>query len=173
YGPSETHVATAFTLPPDPHEWAIDPSIGRPIWNSTTYVLDPGLAPAPVGVPGDLYIGGACLARGYLGRPDLTAERFVPDTFAGTPGARLYRTGDKVRLSLRGELEYLGRFDDQVKIRGFRIELGEIEATLVTLGGVREAVVVAREAPGGPRLVAYVVGDVTAGALRQSLRELL
>src|SRR6185369_13582864 len=182
YGPSETHVATAFTLSPDPDDWAVHPSVGRPIWNSTTYVLESTLAPAPIGVPGDLYIGGACLARGYLGRPDLTAAKFVPDPFAGEPGARLYRTGDKVRLLASGDLEFLGRFDDQVKIRGFRIEPGEIEQALAALPGVREAAVVVREdrpdggAEGGNgdrRLVAYVAGDVSTDALRQALRERL
>jgi amino acid adenylation domain-containing protein len=174
YGPSETHVATASTLRPDPEDWTLYPPIGRPIWNSSTYVLAPGLVPAPIGMPGDLYIGGACLARGYLRRPDLTAQKFVPDPFAGEPGARLYRTGDKVRLLPQGELEFLGRFDDQVKIRGFRIELGEIEALLLALPGVREAAVVVREdRPGDRRLVAYVAGDVTVDALRQSLHERL
>src|SRR6185369_1735828 len=187
YGPSETHVATAFTLSPDPEDWAVYPSIGRPIGNSTTYIAEPGLTPAPIGIPGDLYIGGSCLARGYLGRPDLTAQRFVPDPFGREPGARLYRTGDKVRFLPNGELEFFGRFDDQVKIRGFRIEPGEIEAVLMTLAGVREAVVVVREGrsdrsesgSGDRRLVAYVVGDVGgvggAGAetLRRSLREKL
>src|SRR6185369_3001889 len=126
YGPSETHVVTAFTLSPDPEDWTVYPSIGRPIGNSTAYVSEPGLMPAPVGVPGNLYLGGACLARGYLGRPDLTAQRFVPDPFGGEPGSRLYRTGDKVRFLGNGDLEFFGRFDDQVKIRGFRIEPGEI-----------------------------------------------
>src|SRR6185436_6602412 len=133
--------------------------------------LEPGLLPALLGVPGDLYIGGACLARGYLGQPGLTAEKFVPDPFGDEPGGRLYRTGDKVRLSTAGTLEYLGRFDDQVKIRGFRIEPGEIEAALVAQPGVREAVVLAREEP--RRLVAYVVGDASADALRQALQERL
>ncbi|HEY2739618.1 MAG TPA: amino acid adenylation domain-containing protein, partial [Thermoanaerobaculia bacterium] len=178
YGPSETHVATAFTLPPDPADWAVFPSIGRPIWSSSAYVLEPGLAPAPLGVAGDLYLGGACVARGYLGRPDLTAERFVPDPYGGLPGGRLYRTGDKVRLAVGGELEYLGRFDDQVKIRGFRIEPVEIEEALLALPGVREAVVLAREdrpAAGSAdrRLVAYVVGDTSASALREALRDRL
>ncbi len=174
YGPSETHVATAFTLSPDPEDWAVYPSIGRPVWNATTYVVEPGLVPARLGVAGDLYIGGACLARGYLERPDLTAERFVPDPFGRVPGGRLYRTGDKVRLSPRGDLEYQGRFDDQVKIRGFRIEPREVEEALLGLAGVREAVVVVREdVSGDRRLVAYVVGDAAAESLRQALRDRL
>ncbi|HEY2736956.1 MAG TPA: condensation domain-containing protein, partial [Thermoanaerobaculia bacterium] len=173
YGPSETHVATAFTLSPNPGGWEVFPSIGRPIRGSSAHVLEtglePGLMPAPVGVAGDLHLGGACLARGYWGRPDLTAERFVPDPFAAEPGGRLYRTGDKVRLAGNGELEYLGRFDDQVKIRGFRVEPGEIEEALLAHPGVREAVVLARDR----RLVAYVVGTAAAGELRSSLRERL
>ncbi|HEY2738310.1 MAG TPA: amino acid adenylation domain-containing protein, partial [Thermoanaerobaculia bacterium] len=182
YGPAETHVATAFTLPPDPGEWTTFPAIGRPIRGSSAHVLETGLEtglePAPLGVAGDLYLGGVCVARGYLGRPGLTAERFVPDPFAAEPGGRLYRTGDKVRLAGNGELEYLGRFDDQVKIRGFRVEPGEVEEALLAHPGVREAVVVARSdrsdrsvgSSGDRRLVAYVVGDVPVGALRDALR---
>ncbi|HEY2739944.1 MAG TPA: amino acid adenylation domain-containing protein, partial [Thermoanaerobaculia bacterium] len=173
YGPSETHGVTAFTLQPDPQDWPLYPPIGRPIRNSSTYVLQSGLVPAPIGVPGDLYIGGANLARGYLGRPELTAEKFVPDLFGGEPGARLYRTGDKVRLLAQGDLEFLGRFDDQVKIRGFRVELGEIETLLLSLPGVREAAVVVREDPSGRRLVAYVAGDAAEEELRRQLREQL
>ncbi len=178
YGPSETHVATACTLSPDPEDWAVHPSIGQPIWNSTAYVLEPGLLPAPIGVPGDLYLGGACLARGYLGRPDLTAWKFVPDPFAAEPGARLYRTGDKVRVLPNGDLEFLGRFDDQVKIRGFRIEPGEVEQALAALPGVREAAVVVQSdrsdrSSSDRRLVAYVAGDATVDAIRQALRERL
>ncbi len=189
YGPSETHVATAFTLRPDPADWQVYPSIGRPIRRSSAYVLEtsleaglePGLVPAPVGVPGDLHLGGACVARGYLGRPGLTAERFVPDPFSAAPGGRLYRTGDTVRLAVNGELEYLGRFDDQVKIRGFRIELGEIEAALATHPAVREAVVVVRGDGAMRRLVACVIPaeDIQeplqepGAALRDHLRDRL
>jgi amino acid adenylation domain-containing protein len=180
YGPSETHVATAFTLRPDPADWQVYPSIGRPIWRSSAYVLEPGLVPAPLGVPGDLHLGGACVARGYLGRPGLTAERFVPDPFGAAPGGRLYRTGDTVRLAVNGELEYLGRFDDQVKIRGFRIELGEIEAALATHPAVREAVVVVRGEGAARRLVACVVPaegiqepDEPDAVLRAHLRDRL
>jgi amino acid adenylation domain-containing protein len=152
--------------------------IGRPIANTRIHLLDPGLLPVPVGVPGELFIAGVNLARGYVERPDLTAERFLPDPMWREPGERIYRTGDLARWRRDGAIEFLGRTDHQVKIRGFRIELGEIEAVLGGLPGVREAVVVAREdRPGSGsadrRLVAYVAGDATADALRQALRERL
>src|SRR6185369_10414601 len=160
YGPSEdTTYSTCARVVRDSAE---SPRIGRPVTATRAHVLAGGLDPLPAGIPGELYLGGAGLARGYLHRPGLTAERFLPDPFAEEPGARLYRTGDRVRWTAAGELEFLGRFDHQVKIRGFRIELGEIEAALIALPGVREAVVVAREdAPGDRRLVAHVAGDGT------------
>jgi len=158
YGPAETHVVTAHALAADASTWPAHPLIGRPIDNTTLYVLDRRRQPAPVGTPGELFIGGVGVARGYDNRADLTAERFVPDQFGADPGGRCYRTGDLVRWSADGELEFLGRIDHQVKIRGYRIELGEVEATLNRSPDVRSAFVVARAyAPGDTRLVAYVV----------------
>ena len=155
YGPTETTVwATAGECQPDGKQ----PTIGRPIINAQIYLLDANLQPVPAGVPGELHIGGAGLARGYLNCPDLTAERFIPNPFSVEPGERLYRTGDRVRLLGDGQIEFLGRVDEQVKVRGFRIELGEIEATLAEQEDVKEAVVVVREdSAGEKRLMAYVV----------------
>ncbi|MFT4065914.1 amino acid adenylation domain-containing protein [Paraburkholderia sp.] len=153
YGPTEAAIdVTAWTCVDEPGRPV---PIGRPIAATQTWVLDARMTPVPPGVPGELYLGGAGLARGYLGRAGLTAERFVPDPFATEAGARLYRTGDLVRWREDGALDYLGRLDHQVKIRGLRIELGEIEAALTAQPGVREAVVIARDA----RLIAYVTGD--------------
>ncbi len=154
YGPTED--TTYSTFAEGRRETGLAPPIGRPLSNGTAYVLDRQRQPVPIGVPGEIYLGGAGLARGYLHRPDLTAERFVDNPFG--PG-RLYRTGDLGRFQPDGTLEYLGRIDHQVKVRGFRIELGEIESVLGSHPGVREVVVVAREdRQGDPRLVAYVTG---------------
>ncbi|OLB63920.1 MAG: hypothetical protein AUI10_13430 [Actinobacteria bacterium 13_2_20CM_2_72_6] len=159
YGPTETTTfATSYPMPADRTVPEQIP-IGRPLDNMRCYVLDAGLRPVPVGVPGELYLAGAGLARGYLGRPGLTAQRFVADPFTG-PGERMYRTGDVARWRNDGTVEFLGRGDDQVKLRGFRIELGEIEGVLRDQPGIAECVVVARVEDGGrKRLVAYLVPD--------------
>ncbi|MDC0774070.1 amino acid adenylation domain-containing protein, partial [Streptomyces sp. HD] len=155
YGPTET---TIWSLAADIEPGADSVTIGGPIANTELFVMDRGHQPAPVGVPGELWIGGTGVARGYLNRPELTAERFVPHPFSSDPDARVYRTGDLVRRRADGAIEYLGRMDHQVKVRGHRIELGEVESTLMAHEAVDTAVVVVREdTPGNKRLVAYCV----------------
>ncbi|BBA33066.1 putative linear pentadecapeptide gramicidin synthetase LgrB [Methylocaldum marinum] len=171
YGPTETVVGCCvYEVPPEASSSGAVP-IGRPIANTQLYVLDERFRPVPIGVPGELHIGGDGVARGYLYRPELTAEKFIPHPFSRVPGARLYRTGDLARWRADGELEFLGRIDHQVKLRGFRIELGEIEAALSQQPGIRDAVVLLREdAPGEKRLVAYCVGAVDPETLRAALK---
>jgi len=169
YGPSET--TTYSTWVRMDRATSFVPHIGRPIANTRIYILDAIGQPVPIGVTGEIHIGGAGVARGYLHRPELTAERFVPDPFSSEADARMYRTGDLGRFRADGAIEYLGRNDFQVKIRGFRIELGEIEAALGRCAGVREAVVVAREdIPGDRRLVAYVAAPDEAKLTTRELR---
>jgi amino acid adenylation domain-containing protein len=173
YGPTEASIdVTAWQCRLAGTEETVP--IGRPIANTQTYILDRSLAPLPVGVAGDLYIGGVGLARGYLNRPELTAEKFIASPFSENPSARLYKTGDRARYLPTGDIEFLGRIDDQVKIRGFRIELGEIEAVLGQISSVQDAAVLAREdVPGDRRLVAYVVAapgfSPSAGELRAEI----
>ncbi|MFN5457225.1 non-ribosomal peptide synthetase, partial [Bradyrhizobium sp.] len=175
YGPTEAAVdVTAWRCAKEASDASVP--IGRPISNTQIYILDQHGDPVPIGVAGEIHIGGVQVGRGYLNRPELTAERFVEDRFSDEAGARLYRTGDLGRWLGDGTIAYLGRNDFQVKIRGFRIELGEIEARLSEHAGVRDAAVIAREdAPGDKRLVAYYVGDAAIGAeeLRGHLAALL
>ncbi|HEX8961715.1 MAG TPA: non-ribosomal peptide synthetase [Rhodocyclaceae bacterium] len=178
YGPTETVVGCCIheVQPGDASSGPVP--IGRPIANMRLHVLDDALRPVAEGAAGELYIGGPGVARGYLGQPDLTEQRFVPDPFAADAAARLYRTGDRVRRREGGDgvLEYLGRTDDQVKVRGYRIEPGEIEQTLGAHPGVRSCAVVVQEPPGGPELVAFAVmrgGATPPDALAAFLRERL
>ena len=187
YGPTETVVGCCvYQVPPEKSFPSAVP-IGRPIANTQLYILDQYQQPLPIGVPGELYIGGVGVARGYLNRPQLTGEKFVPNPFgppnSGPPasllkggGDRLYKTGDLCRYLPDGNIEFLGRFDHQVKIRGFRVELGEIEAVLSGHDAVRQAVVVARETKSGKQLVAYLVSHqkaVTTSQLRPFLQQKL
>uniref|UniRef100_UPI003878298D amino acid adenylation domain-containing protein n=1 Tax=Pseudomonas viciae TaxID=2505979 RepID=UPI003878298D len=174
YGPSETTTYSSWVSMAREDGFAAH--IGKPVANTQFYLLDEHQQPVPLGVPGEIYIGGAGVARGYLNRDDLTAERFLKDPFSTTPNTRMYRTGDLGRYLADGNIEYLGRNDDQVKIRGFRIELGEIEAKLAQHPALKEAVVQAREdVPGDKRLVAYFTehspgDDIDVEALRSHLQ---
>lgn len=174
YGPTEcTTFSTCYPMT-DATQTGHSVSIGRPIANAQTYILDRWLNPTPPGVPGELYIGGDGLARGYLNRPSRTAQQFVPHPFSSQPGSRLYRTGDLARYRQDGTIEFMGRIDTQVKIRGFRIEPGEIETVLAQHPGVQQAVVVARTyGQGDKRLVAYVVADDAAALTPDTLRDYL
>ncbi|MFB2892402.1 amino acid adenylation domain-containing protein [Aerosakkonemataceae cyanobacterium BLCC-F50] len=193
YGPSESHVVTSFTVNQTGESWSLLPPIGKPIANSQIYILDRSLQPVPIGVPGELHIGGVSLARGYLNRPELTSEKFIDNPFGDrgqvlgcreeefpqpltpTPQPpKLYKTGDLARYLPDGNIEYLGRIDNQVKIRGFRIELGEIEAIVSQHPQVQAAAVIVREdTPGDKRLVAYITAQPSATPTSNELRQYL
>ena len=178
YGPSETHVVSGFMLDDPARDWPELPPIGRPIDNTRLYILDTRMQPVPLGVTGELYVGGVAAARGYLRRADVTAERFEPDPFAAETGARLYRTGDLARHLPDGNIEFLGRSDLQVKVRGYRIEPGEVEAALRRYEEVREAVVKAHDSAGVEKqLVAYLLvepgSELQPAELRSRLKEQL
>ncbi len=168
YGPTEATIVATYI---EYRDGTRPPNIGRPLPNVRVYLLDRKLEPVPVGLPGELYIGGVGVARGYLNRPELTAERFLPDPFCGRRGALMYRSGDFARWRPDGQIEFIGRIDNQVKIRGYRIELGEIEAGIVQHPEVSQVVVIAREdTPGDKCLVAYVVAENPAADLADQLR---
>ncbi len=176
YGPTESHVVTALKLTGSPGDWPGSPAIGRPIANAEVRLLDGRGQPVPIGVPGEIHIGGVALALGYRNRPQLTAERFLRHGSDDGPGARVYRTGDLGRFRSDGTIEYLGRIDHQVKIRGFRVEPGEIEASLREHPAIHDAIVVATGVDGQRRLVAHLVGDGTpppAAELKAFLRATL
>jgi amino acid adenylation domain-containing protein len=171
YGPTEAHVVSSFQLAGNAGDWPALPPIGRPIANARIYILDAHLHPVPIGVAGELVIGGIPVSKGYLNRPELTAEKFIADPFDGASGARLYKTGDLCRYRADGNIEYLGRMDQQVKIRGFRIELGEIESVLAGHPRISGAAVIAWEnIPGNKQLVAYVVASEGEMPAVQELR---
>jgi amino acid adenylation domain-containing protein len=169
YGPTETAIGATTHPITAPQQRSVP--IGQPLPNTTAYVLDGDLRPVPAGVPGELYLGGTGVGRGYLGRPGPTAEKFVPNPY-GAPGSRLYRTGDVARRLPGGAVDFLGRADDQVKIRGYRVELGEVRAALLAQPAVRDAVVLLRPTESGESaLTAYVVGEADADELRTRLPE--
>jgi len=171
YGPSESHVVTARPLPVSVNDWTARPAIGRPIANTQIHILDPQLRPVPIGELGELFIGGFGLARGYIGRPELTAEKFIADPFSNGPEARLYRTGDQARWLANGDIEFVGRLDHQVKIRGYRVEAGEVETAIEQHPAIRETCVIAQDTPGhGKRLIAYLVAHSRGGPTIADLR---
>jgi acyl-coenzyme A synthetase/AMP-(fatty) acid ligase len=156
YGPTEAHVVSNYSMSDNPQDWTEFPPIGEPIWNTQLYILDRALNLVPDGIVGELYIAGIGLARGYLGKPGMTAEKFIACPF-GEPGTRMYRTGDLARRR-NGQIDYLGRADEQVKLRGFRIEMGEIEAALLKhFACFAQVAVIAREVNGIKSLIAYFV----------------
>src|SRR5436305_7836921 len=172
YGPTECTIGTTYTMVARDEQKA--PSIGQPLTNAQVYVVDRYLSPVPIGIVGELYIGGAGVCRGYLNRPELTADRFIPDPWSNEPGARLYKTGDLVRYRVDGQLEFVGRRDLQVKVRGFRIELEEIKCALLEHPAVQDAVVLIEDdASGDKRLIAYVVLDERQTCSRSDLRNYL
>jgi amino acid adenylation domain-containing protein len=174
YGPTETHVTCEHELEGRPDTWEWLPPIGRPVAGARYYVLDRWGGPVPIGVPGELFIGGPGISRGYLNCPEMTAEKYVPNPFGGVHGARMYRTGDLVRYRHDGNLEFVGRIDQQLKIRGFRVEPGEIEACLTQHPSVVEAVIVTRELSSGEKqLVGYVVPSLGATPTAVELRDYL
>jgi acyl-coenzyme A synthetase/AMP-(fatty) acid ligase/acyl carrier protein len=170
YGPSEATTYATWAL-----RTASGPAtVGRPVANTQIYILDPGMQPCPIGVPGEIYIGGDCLAREYINRPELTAEKFIPNPFDRARSARLYRTGDLARYMPDGRIEFIGRRDSQIKIRGYRIELGEIEAVLSRHPQVQECVAAVREElPEQNQLTAYVVAQADASLTSTNLRRFL
>ncbi|MBW3585942.1 MAG: amino acid adenylation domain-containing protein, partial [Cyanobacteria bacterium 0813] len=174
YGPSESHVVTAYQLTGSPENWSTLPPIGRPIDNVQIYLLDTHLQPVPIGVAGELHIGGVGLAQGYLNRTELTAEKFIANLFSEDLEERLYKTGDLARYLPDGNIEYLGRIDNQVKIRGYRIELGEIETAIAQYPAIQETAVVAREdVPGRKYLAAYIVSHHQSATTNSQLRNFL
>ena len=173
YGPTEASIDATFWTCKRGTTHRIAP-IGRPIANTQIYILDSYLQPVPLGVQGELHIGGVGLAQGYLNRPELSAEKFIPNPFSSEPGARLYKTGDLARYLPDGNIEFIGRIDQQLKIRGFRIELGEIEATLSQHPNIQQSVVIAREdVPGDQRLVAYIIPSQKQASTLNELRRFL
>ena len=174
YGPSEAHVVTELKMPDDPTTWVIRPAVGKPIDNTQMYILDRVGQPVPIGVIGELHIAGVCLARGYLGRAELTAEKFILNPFSKDPEARMYRTGDQARWLANGDIEFVGRVDHQIKIRGYRVEPNDVESALEKHELVREAFVMAHEfGPSDKRLVAWLGLDPAKAPIVSELRGFL